>query len=79
MLFAKLDEGMAVKEALHQVTLKNVAYLFASIWDEVKNTTTQKSWKNIFGICGHTPKVQEHYNLSVLTTCTRSSSQSGTC
>lgn len=48
MLIVKLDERLTVREALKQVTLKDVAYWIASAWDEVKTNTIQKSWKNLF-------------------------------
>lgn len=66
MLISKLDEGMTVKDALKQVTLKDVSYWIASAWDEVKITTVQKSWKNLFGIDGPYKKVPEPENMSEL-------------
>ena len=42
-----LEDGKTVVESLKQINLKDVIYWLAESWDDVKESTVLKSWKNI--------------------------------
>lgn len=50
LLIKEIDEGNEVLHTLKAITMKDVVYMTAESWEEVKSSTLERSWRKLYSV-----------------------------